>query len=159
MSIKVKISKDGELEMSLTEFSVKKYETYVDEIDDKNIKKNNLVKEVHLEGIINQEIMTMPKTVQVDMNGKVILDEEGNAKEEISEIDSIRKLATFAVIPEYVDCYKDLYVEIINTEGVVVKTESFENMYIYHFEERSDNDMGIGTYKVKFREKILNADN
>lgn len=159
MSIKVKISKDGELEISLTEFSIKKYETYIDEIDDKNIKKNNLIKEVHLDGIINQEIMTMPTTFQVDTAGKVVVDENGNAKEEISEIDSIRKLASFAVIPEYVDCYKDLSVEIINTEGVVVKKENFKNMYIYHFEERSDNEMGIGTYKVKFREKILNADN
>ncbi len=159
MSIRVKISKDGTEEMSLTEFSVKSYNKNTFPLEDDDVKKNNLVNELILVGIINQEIISKAPAIQTDEYGEPVLDESGQPKEELSEIDSIRKLANYAVIPEYVDCYKDIDIEITNSMGIVVKTESFKNMYVYEFQEKSDNEMGAGRYLVKFREQIFNASN
>jgi len=93
-----------------------------------------IIRGVTISGIINPEII-------------------GDNTDRSREVDSSRKLANWAVIPEFLDCYKDISYRITDAQGIVVKEDELTNCYVVEYIENFANENGTGKFKVVIRER------
>ncbi|MCL2611389.1 MAG: hypothetical protein FWE02_06905 [Defluviitaleaceae bacterium] len=129
------VSKNGNVEISLTEHSIKDFNISSDFEQSFNLRHNNLISEICIKGLINAE--------------SLLVDEEGVLIDR--EVDSTRKLANWALIPEFEDCYKDVSFKLINNEGKVVQEESIKDMYVVDYKEKFGNGIGVGNFTLLLR--------
>jgi len=139
--------KDGEKVISLTEYSIEQYSLIADTDINLAPRFNDLTRDIVLIGIINPDtIEEMPKQS---------VDENGGETTELREIDSVRLLANWAIIPEYCGCYYDADVKLTNARGDLVKEESYKNLFVCYYSESFSYDAGKGSFKVQLREREI----
>jgi hypothetical protein len=146
MGIELNILKDGEIVMSLTEHSIINIE--FDSNTDLTVgaKLDDITREIRLLGKINVASINESPV-------KVLSDEEDEEEEVIREIDSVRYLINWAIIPEFEDCYMDATVKINNAKGQLVKTEEFKNLFVVMYKEIFNDEKGYGELHMQLREK------
>lgn len=143
MGILFSVEKGGATEISLTEYSIKAFDLLAKSRSNLDLRHNHVTKDIVLTGTIN------PETLH-------------DRESEITEISSVKKLADWAILPEYCDCYKDIRVKIALASGVIVKESVFKDFYVVEYEERlhdkeektKKNDISKG-YAYINDEKIL----
>ena len=134
MGILFEVKKDGITGISLTEYSIDNFDFTAESNDSLNLRHNDIIRGVTISGIINPEII-------------------GDNTDRSREVDSARKLANWAVIPEFLDCYKDISYRITDAQGIVVKEDELTNCYVVEYIEHFANENGTGKFKVVIREK------
>ena len=153
MGIRFNTTKEGESHISLTEYSIRN----IIFNSDKNIKLfpkiNDVTNSIIIEGIINFESVHQPFTPKLDEYGEQLMDENDEPQYEDREIDSVRKLANWAIIPEYLNCYRDLEYIVTDSTGSLVKESSYENLFIMDYWERYDDELGHGKFYALLRER------
>ena len=150
MGILLEIMKNGEVEMQLTEYSVKGIDFASDTDIAADPRHNDITREIIVTGVINPETITERAKLKTDDFGYPIGD--GN-EYELREIDSVRMLANWAVMPEYSDCYRDGFISLTNAMGTLVKTESFHNLYVADYHESFNDNKGHGDFSLRLRER------
>lgn len=156
MGIIFKALKDNEVVIDLTEFSIKNIDFIADtDLDFDQLQYNDITRDIKLEGVINAESVTDKKILKKDEFGEPILDEYGEEQYELREIDSVRKLANWALIPEYEDNYLDVEIEITNSKGDLVKKENYTNIFVCYYLENFGDEKGKGDFTVLLREREL----
>ena len=158
MGIQFEVIRDGEKYISLTEFSIKNINYLTDTDIALEPKLNNLTRDIVITGIINTESIDEEPVVMADDFGYPILDDNGETQFEPREIDSVRKLANWAIIPEYSDCYCDMKFTLANSRGDLVKEMEFENVFIFDYKESFDDDRGHGQFFAHMREREIRLD-
>lgn len=134
MGIKFEVSKKGNTEISLTEYSIKEFEMVTEANDNMDLRHNNLTRDIVIAGVINPEIA------------------EGGER----EVSSVLKLAHWAAIPDYEDCYKDISYTITDAKGEVIKEETTDHLkdfYVVEYKEHFSNKEGAGHYRAVLRER------
>ena len=137
MGIVFEVKKGGATVISLTEYSIKDFEFTSESSEDLDLQHNKIIKGITISGIINPDSIS----------------DNGDGTNIGREVDSVRKLANWAVIPEYLDCYKDINYMITDARGVVVKEDSFVDCYVVEYEESFSDENGTGKFKTVLREK------
>lgn len=153
MGMLFEVFKDGEKYISLTEHSVKNVKYTADTEVDLQPKINDITRDVVLTGLINIDKISEKPQVMVDDFGIPIKDDDGNDKFELREIDSVRKLANWAIIPEYCECYCDATFKLTNARGDLIKEESYEDLFVVDYRENFDDDSGVGSFNICLRER------
>lgn len=154
MGIAFSVFENGEPVISLSEYSIKKFNFLSDTDVSLNPKQNDITREVAINGDINPEkISRAPRLVKsyTDIDGKVV--ECDKPQYELREIDSVRKLANWAIIPEYEDCCRDANVTIKDAAGRTVKTEKYIDLFVVDYAENFDDSKGRGTFRILMRER------
>jgi len=134
MGILFEVKKDGITGISLTEYSIDNFDFTAESSDAVNLRHNDIIRGVTISGIINPEII-------------------GDNSDRHREVDSARKLANWAIIPEFLDCYKDISYRITDARGIVVKEGEITDCYVVEYIENFANENGTGKFKVVLREK------
>jgi len=153
MGIRFNTTKQGSDYISLTEYSIKNVMFNSDKNTALNPKINDITNSIIIEGLINFEGLDLPPVPKRDEFGRHMVDEAGEPQFEEKEIDSVRKLANWAIIPEYLDCYRDLELDITNSAGSLVKKTSYENLFIVEYVEIFDDAQGHGKFYALIRER------
>ena len=153
MGIKFNVTKEGENYINLTEYSIKKVIFNSDKDITLYPKINDITNGIVLEGIINFESVLEPLVPMLDDYGDQIMDENDEPMFHEREIDYVRKLANWAIIPEYLNCYGDLEYTITDSAGRLVKESSYENLFIVDYWEKYDDEQGHGKFCVLLRER------
>ena len=147
--------KEGEKIISLSEFSVLEFYLSADTDISLAPRFNDLTRDIILTGKINPENIAEPPRMMVDESGEPVVDDDGNEIFELREIDSIRKLANWAIIPEYAECYYDVEVKLTNARGDIVKVDEYENLFVVDYNEKFCDDSGHGKFIVQLREQEI----
>ncbi len=130
MGIIFEVIKDGEKIISLSKHSIKNIKFLADTDVTLDPKFNDITRDIILRGDIN-----------ADKTGE--------------EIDSVRLLANWAIVPEYCECYCDATVKITNARGDLVKEEKFKDMFVVNYIEKFDDDSGHGDFYIHIREREI----
>jgi hypothetical protein len=145
MSIKFDLIKEGEIVISLTEHSIKEIK-FFDEKDMMKHRLKDIVRDITLIGKIN--IATINESpIEIgseDENDEIIL----------REIDCVRKLSNYSILPEYEECYMDANISIKDALGTIVKEESCTDLFVFYYKETFDYKKGEGEFKIVMRERI-----
>jgi len=131
MNINFEISKGGTTEITLTEHSIKRFKPSSISETRPNLRNSKVTNDITISGVINAEILGA----------------------EMREVDDTRKIADFAVIPEFEDCYKDISYKFADTTGKIVAEENLDDTYVVEYEEMFCNYKGVGEFAATFREK------
>ena len=153
MGIRFNLKKEGETKNSLTEHSIKAIKFGSTTATDLSPKINDITNSVSIEGVINFDKINEKPRPMLDDYGYPVLDENGVERTELREIDSVRQLANWSIIPEYLDCYLDLKVDTTNSRGRLVKETSFDNLFVISYEESYSDARGHGKFVVQALEK------
>lgn len=145
MGIDMNVYKDGKVVMNLSEYSITNITFLYDMNEAVNSGLHDITRDVLLEGVVNADSIDIPPTVRKDKNGE--------KKEELREIDSVRKLVNWAMLPENSECYRDVEIKMSNAMGILVKEEQFTDLYVIEYRERFDDEMGCGKFNIHLREK------
>jgi hypothetical protein len=137
MAITFEVKKNGETEISLTEYSIKAFDFTAEASEAPDLRHNDIINGVIITGLIDPEIIP----------------NDANSADRAREVDSARKLANWAVVPEFLDCYKDISYKITDSRGIVVKEDGLEDCYVVDYEEFYSNDTGTGRFKTVIRER------
>jgi GMP synthase PP-ATPase subunit len=147
MGIELNVLKDGEIVMSLTEHSIIKINFDSNTDFTVGAKLDDITREISFVGKINAASINESPV-------KVLSDEDAEEEEEvIREIDSVRYLVSWAIIPEFEECYMDATVKINNAKGELVKTEEFKNLFVVSYKEIFNDETGYGELHMLLREK------
>jgi len=146
MGVIFKAKKDGETIIKLTKYSLENIRFLADICIHLPPKFNDLTRDIILTGEINPFGDDPPPA-----------DADGDAEEADgpSDFDSVRKLANWAIIPEYEECCLDAEVTLTNAMGDVVKEDSYENLYTVAYKESFDDEMGHGRFMLHLREREI----
>ena len=139
--------------LSLTEYSIKNIIFNSDKNIKLNPKINDITNSIIIEGIINFESVHLPPIPKQDSFGRHILDEYDEPMYEEREIDSVRQLANWAIIPEYLNCYCDVETDITDATGSLVKKLSYKNMFAVDYKEIFDDEYGHGKFFITLIER------
>jgi len=153
MGIVFNTTKEGENYIDLTEYSIKKIIFNSDKNTELAPKINDVTNSIIIEGIINFESVHEPLVPKLDDYGDQLLDENDEPVYEEREIDHVRKLANWAIIPEYLNSYRDLELGVTDSTGSLVKEISYENLFIVDYWERYDDELGHGKFYAIIRER------
>lgn len=148
MGIEIDILKDGEIVMNLTEHSIKEVNFECNTDLTIGAKLDDITRDITLIGKINSASINESPI-------KILSDEDDDEEIVLKEMDSVRYLSNWAIIPEFENCYMDMSVKIKNARGQVVKTETFTNLFIVKYEEIFNDKTGDGELYVLLREKQI----
>lgn len=155
MGIAFKVYKDGEEYISLTEHSIKNVIFDAEKETDLKPRLHTITKSLALEGFLNTDLVDEAPRPILDEYGEQVVDENEEPQFHLREIDSVRQLANWSIIPEYCDCYCDVTVAINDASGELVKEESFECMFVVDYKETFDIDHGNGLFNILIREREI----
>ena len=147
------ILKNGEKEIGLTEHSIKNVKFDSDIDINLSPKLHSVFRNLIVEGLINTDKINEPPSPKLDEYGDQVIDEDGEPEFELREIDSVRKLANWSIVPEYDECYCDVTISLTDARGEVVKTEEFVDMFVIDYKESFDNSHGNGSFFIHMRER------
>jgi len=148
MGILFDVYKDDEKIISLTEYSIQKYNLAADFDTNLAPRYKDLTRDIFLIGIINPDTIEERPVQRIDIDGDPIPEEY-----ELREIDSVRLLANWAIIPEYDKPYCDAYVKLTNSKGDIVKEEGYKDLFVVYYFESFNYDSGKGSFTVQLRER------
>ena len=134
MGVLFEVIKDGEKIISLTNHSVKNVKFDSDTDITLIPKLHGVVRNLIVTGLINSDLVGNP------------------------EINSVRQLANWAIIPEYCDCYCDVTIELSDAKGDLVKSEEFKDMFVVEYKETFDIEHGNGLFDIHMREREIIED-
>ena len=155
MAVFMDVYNDGEREISLTEHSIHDVK-FDSDLDIKLTPKlHGIVRNLIVTGFIKTDRASEPPRPLLDDYGDQAVDENGDPQFDLREIDSVRQLANWAIIPEYYECYRDVTIRLTDSTGEEVKSESFEDMLVMDYKEWFDNDHGNGSFYIHMREREL----
>ena len=135
MGILFEVKKNSATEIRLTEYSIKDFSFTADASESPNLRHNDIINGVIISGLIDPEIMS----------------NDTNSTNRAREVDSARRLANWAIIPEFLDCYRDISYKISDARGVVVKEDGFDDCFVVDYEENYSNDTGTGSFRIVIR--------
>ena len=153
MGVLLEVFKDGEKFIRLTNHSIKDVFFNSEKATDISPKLHTITKNLVIEGLINTDLVDEEPKPLTDDYGAPVLDEDGEQQYELLEIDSVRQLTNWAIVPEYCEPYCDVSVTLTDAGGDLIKTEEFENMFVVGFEEEFDDRHGNGIFTVYLRER------
>lgn len=149
----LEIFNDGEKYIRLSNHSIKDTKFNITKDTSLKPRLNTSAKNLIIEGLINTDLSTQPPIPIVDEYGDQIYDEDGNPKYDLLEFDSVRKLVRWAVIPEYLECYRDVTITLTDSSGDLTKEKEYENMFVVSYNEKFDNSHGNGVFRLHLRER------
>ena len=126
----LEIFDNGEKQMRPSNHSIKNVQFNVRKETDFRPRLHTITKNLALEGLINTDSIDEAPRPIVDEYGDQIVDENEEPLFHLREVDSVRKLANWAIIPEYCDCYCDVSVTMNDASGDLIKEESFKDMFV-----------------------------
>jgi len=153
MGIRFNATKEGKSYINLTEYSIKNIIFNSDKSIKLDPRINDVTNSIILEGIINFESIHEPRPPRLDEFGDQVVNSNNEPQFEDIEIDYVRKLANWAIIPEYLNCYCDLEYDITDSTGSLVKTSTYENLFIIDYWEMYDDELGHGKFYALIRER------
>ena len=153
MGVLYEVYKEGEKIISLTDHCIEN-ETFDSDTDiEIKPKLHGVVRNLEINGIINTSNLSDPPKKMMDDFGDPVLDEAGEEKMDLREIDSVRKLANWAIVPEYDKCYCDVVIKQSNAKGELVRERNYTEMFVTDYMERFDIDHGDGKFRIRMRER------
>jgi len=155
MGVTFEVCKDGEKYISLTEHSIKNVLFDSDKETELSPRLHTITRDLVIEGLINTDLMNEAPKQLLDDHGDPLVDEDGEPQYALREIDSVRQLANWAIIPEYCKCYCDVCIQLRDARGEFVNEDEFECMFVEYYKESFDIDHGNGYFTIHMREREI----
>ena len=154
MGALLKVFKKGKKIINLTNHSIKDVYFDFEKERDFTPRLNSITHDIIFEGLINTDLINeVPQPLLSDDDP--ILNEEGEVQYELLEIDSVRELVQWAIIPEYGDPYCDVIITLLDSSGEIVQENEYKDMFVINYEESFDEKHGNGMFKMHIRERYV----
>ena len=154
MGIQLSVYQEGEKVIALTNHSINNYRLMLNNETNLAPRLHGINCDMVLEGFINVDLVDEAPRPLLDDDGDVMVDENGDEKHDLREIDSVREIAQWAIILEHEEPYCDVEITLVDARGAVVKEDAFKDMFVVGYEEHYSEKQGNGTFKIHMRERF-----
>jgi len=155
MITQLEIKKDGEKYITLTNHSIR--DVFFDSFKETDLSPqlHSIARNIVIDGLINTDLVDKEPVPLLDDYGEPMFDDDGNQQFDKPELDSVRELAIWALVPEYCEPYCDVSIALSDSSGELVKREEYEDMFVVEYEDTFDDEHGNGTFTLHLREREI----
>lgn len=109
------------------------------------------IKDINVGSSFDQRLTLRHGRVTKDLSIKGVINPE-TIDNNPREVEAALNIASFAMIMEYKNCYKDITYSLSNSNGKIVLQGSLKKAYVVQYSEEFSNDTGVGEFTATFRE-------